>query len=157
MFTRRIGPIGLLLGFCPAAAVLLFSVATKGYSTSPPLYQLHEPFSVKVDHVHKGDRLTRSTGIVGSTHSLGVEFSAGSSVVVRDAEGNIVFAVDHLTRTTTVGKQRSRRGTFPNKPTTVERELPEGCEGAFSPYAEPDKAHIIGRCVSSISPSNEVS
>jgi hypothetical protein len=80
-----------------------------------------------------------------------------ASVVVRDVEGNIIFAVDHLARTTTVGKQHSRRGTFPNNPTAVERELPEGCEGAFSPYVDPDKAHIIGRCVSSIFPSNAVS
>jgi hypothetical protein len=34
----------------------------------------------------------------------------------------------------------------------LERALPDGCEGAFSPYAEPARAHVIGRCVSSVFP-----
>jgi hypothetical protein len=154
MFTRRI--IGFLAGFCSAAALLLVFVATSGYSTSS-VYQVHEPFPAKVEYTHKGDRLTHSTGIVRSTYSIAVELSGTSDVVVRDIDGNIIFAVDHSASTTTVGKQRSRRATFSDKPTAVERELPEGCEGAFSPYVEPDKAHIIGRCVSGIFPRNAVS
>ena len=63
---------------------------------------------------------------------------------------NILFAVDRSARTTTVGKQRRQRAS---SPPAVERALPDGCEGAFSPYAEPARAQVIGRCVSGVFPS----
>jgi hypothetical protein len=34
--------------------------------------------------------------------------------------------------------------------------MPDGCEGAFSPYAAPRMAHVIGRCISSLPQSVHV-
>jgi hypothetical protein len=73
-----------------------------------------------------------------------------SDIVIRDRDGNVLFAVDQSARTTTVGKQRRQRAS---SPPALERALPDGCEGAFSPYAEPTRAHVIGRCVSGVFPS----
>jgi hypothetical protein len=28
--------------------------------------------------------------------------------------------------------------------------MPDGCEGAFSPYAAPRMANVIGRCISAL-------
>jgi hypothetical protein len=106
-----------------------------------------------VERSHKGDRLTHFQTGGGANYSIAVEVTATSNVIVRDKGGNILFAVDHSSRTTTVGKQIKRRAVFP-EPREVESELPDGCEGAFSPYAEPSKARIIGRCVSYIVSGN---
>ena len=79
-----------------------------------------------------------------------MEMSGRSDVVIRDREGNILFAVDNAARATTIGKQSGRSApplkTYP----PAEIDLPAGCEGAFSAYAEPSKARIIGRCMSGI-------
>jgi hypothetical protein len=154
MFTSCIGRIGVFAGSCSTA--LLIDLATAAYSTSSSR-EVQEFSSATIERTLKGDRLTHSTNIVGPSNSIAVDLFGGSDVVVRDPDGNIMFAVNHSARTTTVGKQRSRRVTFPAGPSAEEKELPEGCEGAFSPYVEPDKAHIIGRCVSGISPSSMVS
>ena len=45
--------------------------------------------------------------------------------------------------------------TLPAAPAQAHEAVPEGCEGAFSPYVEPSKAHILGRCLSSISESGK--
>jgi hypothetical protein len=79
--------------------------------------------------------------------SIFVESSGNSDVIIRDRAGRILFAVDNATRATTVAKQ-SGRGLRPMISPSAEKELPDGCEGAFSPYAEPSKAKIIGRCMS---------
>lgn len=81
---------------------------------------------------------------------IGIEATATSNVIVRDKDGNLLFAVDQSSRTTTVGKSKGRAaGPTP----AVEQELPDGCEGAFSPYVNPSKARVIGRCVSGLSSS----
>jgi hypothetical protein len=150
MFTRCVGRIGVLAGFCSTA--LLIGLATSAYRTSLSR-EPQEFFSATIERTLKGDRLTHSTNIAGPSNSIAVDLFGTSDVVVRDPDGNIMFAVNHSARTTTVGKQPSRRVTFPARPAAAEKELPDGCEGAFSPYVEPDKAHIIGRCVSGISPA----
>jgi hypothetical protein len=102
-----------------------------------------------VDRAHKGGLLTRFIALKDAGNSISVELSGRSDVVIRDA-GNILFAVNISARVTTIAKQRDRSAPAPkaNKPT--ELELPAGCEGSFSSYAEPSKATIIGRCMSSI-------
>jgi hypothetical protein len=90
----------------------------------------------------------RPTGAQSSANAVAIEFSGPSDVVIRDQRGNIVFAVDHSARTTIVGKQGGTRLTSPKVPGEAHKPLPEGCEGAFSPYVEPSKAHILGRCLS---------
>ena len=91
---------------------------------------------------------------MGASDAIAVELTGPSDVVIRDRDGNILFAVDHAARTTTVGKQRRPHRNVPRDTAAAERALPDGCEGAFSPYVDPARAHIIGRCVSGIFPRN---
>jgi hypothetical protein len=154
MFTWGVTRIGVFAGFCSTA--LLIGLATSASSTSSSR-EAQELISATIERTLKGDRLTHSTNIAGPSNSTAIDLFGTSDVVVRDAAGNILFAVNHSARTTTVGKQRSRRVTFPARPAAEGKELPDGCEGAFSPYVEPDKAHIIGRCVSEISPRSTLS
>ena len=157
MVTNRSMRLGVIAG-CFSAAVLLVTVATSASSpsfstasraaTSSDRVQV-EQFSSRVDRSLKGDRPSYvKTG--GASFYIGIEATATSNVIVRDKDGNILFAVDHSSRTTTVGKSKGRAaGPTP----AVEQELPDGCEGAFSPYVNPSKARVIGRCVSGLSSS----
>ena len=77
-----------------------------------------------------------------------LEAETGATLVVRDRRGNILFAVDHSARITIIGKPGGDPSTFPEVTDGVQKPIPEGCEGAFSPYVEPSKAHILGRCLS---------
>jgi hypothetical protein len=135
-----------------SAAALFIAVATSAPSSSP--VAVHQPQSV--DRLHKGDRLTRSKAFTDASSSIVVEVFGKSDVVVRDREGNILFAVDNATRATTVTKQSGRSSLDLKDYPPIETELPVGCEGAFSSYAEPSKAKIIGRCMSNISYQTEV-
>jgi hypothetical protein len=92
----------------------------------------------------------RAKGLQSLPNTIAIELTGPSDVVIRDRRGFIVFAVDHLTRTTIVGKQGGGPVNSPAAPTQAHEPVPEGCEGAFSPYVEPAKAHILGRCLSSI-------
>jgi hypothetical protein len=133
-----------------SAAALLIAVATS--ASTPSAVAEHRP--QMVDRALKGDRLTHSKTARDAGSSISVEVSGRSDVVIRDRAGNILFAVDNAVDNaadaTTIGK-RSGRGvpTLKTNPPT-DLELPAGCEGAFSPYAEPSKARIIGRCMSGV-------
>jgi hypothetical protein len=135
-----------VLAGCCSATLLLIGVATSA-STSPT----HQNFapSATVERARKGDPLRHIEVSAGTNAAIAVELRGASDIVIRDRDGNILFAVDQSARTTTVGKLRRQRASAPP---TVERALPDGCEGAFSPYAEPGRAHVIGRCVSSVFP-----
>jgi hypothetical protein len=132
-----------------SAAALFITVAT---FASTPLSHVtaHQPQSV--DRLHKGDLLTRSRASKEAASLISVVLSARSDVVIRDRAGNILFAVDNAAQATTIAKQSRPNAPIlqPNPPAEV--VFPAGCEGAFSPYAEPAKARIIGRCMSSIVP-----
>jgi hypothetical protein len=136
-----------------AGAALFIAVATSASTLSSPtsVYQRQS-----VDRVQKSDLLTRSKTSKEATSSISVELSGRSDVVIRDRAGNILFAVDNAARVTTVAKQsdHSAPSLKPNPPAEI--DLPAGCEGAFSPYAEPSKARIIGRCMSDIVTQAEV-
>jgi hypothetical protein len=103
-----------------------------------------------VDRAQKGVLLTRFTAPKDTEASISVELSGSSDVVIRDNAGNILFAVNNAARATTIAKRRDRSAPVPKANQPLELDLPAGCEGAFSPYAEPSKATIIGRCMSSI-------
>jgi hypothetical protein len=133
------------------AAVLFVAVATPAPTPSFSFAVLHRP--QLVDRLHKGDRLAAPRD-AGS--SISVELSASSNVVIRDTEGNILFAVDNAARATTVAKQSGRSIPPLKLNPPAEIDLPDGCEGAFSPYAEPSKARIIGRCMSNILSEAEI-
>jgi hypothetical protein len=130
-----------------SAAALFIAVATSA-STPSPQVNVRQPQSV--DRLHKGDLLLRSRTPKDAASSISVELSGRSDVVIRDREGNVLFAVDNTAQATTIAKQsRPSAPALKAKP-PEEVDLPDGCEGAFSPYAEPSKARIIGRCMSSI-------
>jgi hypothetical protein len=137
-----------------SASALFIAVATSESTPSSPPIAAHQPQSV--DRLHKGDRMARSNAFPDGGSSIVVEVSGKSDVVVRDREGNILFAVDNATRATTVAKRSGRSAPALKENPPIDTELPVGCEGAFSSYAEPSKARIIGRCMSSISPRTEV-
>jgi hypothetical protein len=129
-----------------SAAALFIAVATS--ASTPSAVAKHQP--QKVDHALKGDRLTHSKTARDAGSSISVEMSGKSDVVIRDQAGNILFAVDNAARATTIGKQSGRSVPALKTYPPVELNLPAGCEGAFSPYAEPTKARIIGRCMSGV-------
>jgi hypothetical protein len=131
------------------AAILLVAVATSGSTPSSSRVAMDQAQSV--DRSHKGDRVTRSKAFTRAGSAIAVELAGKTDLVIRDRAGNILFAVDNAARATTVAKQSGRDASSPSKVNPpAEEDLPEGCEGAFSPYAEPSKARVVGRCVSSI-------
>jgi hypothetical protein len=132
-----------------SAAVLFIAVATS--ASAPPSSPVAVHQQQSVDRFHKGDRLARPKTFRDADSPIVVEVSGKSDVVVRDREGNILFAVDNATRATTIAKQPGRSAAPHFKVTPpAELDLPAGCEGIFSPYAEPSKARIIGRCMSAV-------
>jgi hypothetical protein len=136
-----------VLAGCCSATLLLIGVATSA-STSSSHQSLAS--STTVERAGKADSLKHIEVSAGTSVAVAVELTGPSDIVIRDRDGNILFAVDQSARTTIVGKQRRQRAS---SPPAVERALPDGCEGAFSPYAEPTRAHVIGRCVSGVFPS----
>jgi hypothetical protein len=141
-----------LTGLCSMSALSIVVATSASTSTSHlPIHQVQ-----LVDRAHKGSLLTRFTVSKDAGRSISVELSGRSDVVIRDSAGNILFSVNNATQATTIAKQRYRSAPVPKASQPVELELPAGCEGAFSPYAEPSKATIIGRCMSSIVSQAEV-
>jgi hypothetical protein len=145
MFIQRISRFSIVTALC-AASLMLITQATSAFS-NPSRRASRGSFS-HVDRTAKSDRLMRVRQGQGSANPIAIELSGPSDLVIRDRRGNIVFAVDHSARTTTVGKQGGGRLTSPETPGEAHKPLPDGCEGAFSPYVEPSKAHILGRCLS---------
>jgi hypothetical protein len=126
-------------------SALFIAVATS--ASTPSSSPVADRAGQSVDRAHKGDLMTHLVVLKDAGPSIFVESFGNSDVVIRDRAGTILFAVDNATRATTVAKQ-SGGAPRPKKSPAAERELPDGCEGAFSPYAEPSKAKIIGRCMS---------
>jgi hypothetical protein len=146
MFVQRISCFSIVTALCAASAMLIAqgtsALSRPSRSVAPASSFAH------VDRSAKSDRLMRPRGAQSSVNAVAIELSGPSDVVIRDHRGNVVFAVDHSARTTIVGKQGGGRLTSPELPGEAHKPLPEGCEGAFSPYAEPSKAHLLGRCLS---------
>jgi hypothetical protein len=129
-----------------SAAALFIAVATSA-STPSSHVNVHQPQSV--DRLYKGDLLIRSKA-KDAPSSISVELSGRSDVVIRDRAGNILFAVDNAAKATIIAKQSRPSAPSLKAHPPADVDLPDGCERAFSPYAEPAKARIIGRCMSSI-------
>jgi hypothetical protein len=145
MFVQRISCFSIVTALC-AASVMLIAQGTS--ALSHPSRSAAPASFAHVDRTAKSDRLMRPRGAQSTANAVAIELSGPSDVVIRDHRGNIVFAVDHSARTTIVGKQGGGRLTSPEVSGEVHKPLPEGCEGAFSPYVEPSRAHILGRCLS---------
>ncbi len=120
-----------------------------------------------VDRSRKGDRLApvHSSGVAPAIAR--VDVGPGPAVVLRAADGNILFSSDPQARRTTIAKnvvlpQLTLRpaaplqtiGAAPPAPAAPvmtrrqpEAKRPSGCDPAFSPIAAPQLGHIFGRCV----------
>jgi hypothetical protein len=103
----------------------------------------------------KGDRTQRPFN-VALPPNVSVEISGQSTSVItlRDGDGSFLYQVDSVNRTTIIAKRTERTGPIPatardaiSQP-VIALPLPDGCESAFSHYAAPNRAHVIGRCIS---------
>jgi hypothetical protein len=160
MFIQRISRFSIIAAFC-AASLMLATQATFALTRSSTRAVAQS--GAQVNRTSKSDGLAHARGVRGLANAIAVELTGPSDVVIRDRQGFVLFAVDHSTRTTIVGKQGGGQAILPSAPAQAHEAVPEGCEGAFSPYVEPSnspyvepsKAHILGRCVSSISQSGK--
>ncbi len=95
--------------------------------------------------------------------SISVEVDGKSDAVITVWYRNrhILYRLDPAERTTIVAKHERRHSAPPlssgQKPASTDpvKDLPDGCEGAFSPYAQPEMANIIGTCVSELGVSSQ--
>jgi hypothetical protein len=102
----------------------------------------------------KGDRTVRPFNVSMPAISVEITGQSSSAITVRDRDGSLIYQVDPANHMTIVAKHRDR--TRPLAVTShgatsqpaISLPLPDGCESAFSPYASPNRAHIIGRCIS---------
>jgi hypothetical protein len=77
------------------------------------------------------------------------------AITLRDRDGQVIYRADPVSHVTTMAKRTIRKPAAaplarePETKAPVQHEaMPDGCEGAFSPYAAPRMAHVIGRCIS---------
>jgi hypothetical protein len=99
--------------------------------------------------------------------SVEVDGKSDAVVTVRDRDGRMLYRLDPAERMTIVAKRMtqtpalqkpSRQGSAPREPASSDatKELPDGCESAFSPYVEPSMANVIGRCISEVTGSVQI-
>jgi hypothetical protein len=115
-----------------------------------------------VERTNKSNRMVRPFNVRGAVMpAFFVEIAdiLETAVTVRDREGNILYRVSPIERMTIVAKRAVQtRVVAPDRASAPmeigasdpARELPDGCESAFSPYVEPAMANVIGRCVSEL-------
>jgi hypothetical protein len=124
------------------------------------------PTRAMVETISKGDRLVPSVkspadvSVDATFASVEVTGRLVSAITIRDQNGRVLYSADPDTRTTIIAKRpateewpRAAKGveTADHKqPASPSAKMPDGCEGAFSPYAAPRMKHIIGRCISEI-------
>jgi hypothetical protein len=114
-----------------------------------------------VERTNKSDRIVRAFNVRGAAmpaFSVEIGGTLDAAVTVRNRDGSILYRVSPTERMTVVAKRAQtpvvKPGRAPapqeNGASDTARELPDGCEGAFSPYVEPGMANVIGRCVSEL-------
>jgi hypothetical protein len=119
------------------------------------------PVPSAIERTNKSDRVVRAVNIRGAVKpaSFSVEIFdfPGAAVTIRDHDGSILYRISPAERMTVVAKRAPQkpvvtpeRMSAPQESGSSEtaRELPDGCESAFSPFVEPALANVIGRCVS---------
>jgi hypothetical protein len=148
--------IGLCaIPFCAWAGVSLYHGGAAAQTVAP----------FAVERKNKTDRMVGAVNGRGIP-AISVEVAGKSDAVVtvRDRDGRMLYRLDPAERLTIVAKpmmqtpavpRPSGHGVAPPQPAPSDatRELPDGCEGAFSPYVEPSMANVIGRCVSEVTGS----
>jgi hypothetical protein len=113
-----------------------------------------------VERANKSDRVVRAFNVRGAVmpaFSVEIVDAPDAAVTVRDHDGSILYRVSPTERITVVAKRAVQKPfTTPERVSAPQelgssdaaKELPDGCESAFSPYVEPGMANVIGRCVS---------
>jgi hypothetical protein len=143
------------------AGASLYSGAPRTDGFAPP--------AAAVERSHKGSLLVRPFGRSGAEIPI-VEVEVNgrldAAITLRDRDGQVLYRADPVSHVTTVAKRATSARTAPVAPDTEpestapkaspETTMPDGCEGAFSPYAAPRMAHVIGRCISSLPQSVHV-
>jgi hypothetical protein len=143
------------------AGASLYSSAPRADGFVPP--------AAAVERSHKGSLLARPFGRSGAEIPI-VEVEVNgrldAAITLRDRDGQVLYRADPINHITTVAKRATSSRTVPVAPATEpesttpkaspESAMPDGCEGAFSPYAAPRMAHVIGRCISSLPQSVHV-
>ena len=120
------------------------------------------PAAAAVERSHKGSQLVHTFGRSGPEIPI-VEVEVNgrldAAITLRDRDGQVLYRADPVAHVTTVAKRAmpARAVSAPpaepvsTTPTAAPgTPMPDGCEGAFSPYAAPRMAHVIGRCISSL-------
>jgi hypothetical protein len=143
----RLAHLTICAGVC---AVPLCAWASVFHSDLAP-----QPFAPStVERATKGDRTLVPFGVGVPGVSVEIGAQPNSAITVRNPDGSLIYQIDPATRMTIVAKRTGRTHSIPatsappKETPAISLPLPEGCEGAFSPYAAPDKAHVIGRCIS---------
>jgi hypothetical protein len=125
------------------------------YSGAP---RIDDPVQVaaSIERAHKGSQIVRPFGTGADAPLVDVEVNGRLDVAItlRDRDGQVIYRADPVNHVTTMAKRGA--GRKPAAPVAREPEtkaapheaMPDGCEGAFSPYAAPRMAHVIGRCIS---------
>ena len=135
------------------------------YSSAPRADGL-APAASSVERSHKGSLVARPFGRSGvdiPIVEVEVNGRLDAAITLRDRDGQVLYRTDPINHVTTVAKRAASGRTVTAPPATEPEsttpkapEMPDGCEGAFSPYAAPRMAHVIGRCISSLPPSVQV-
>jgi len=120
------------------------------------------PAAAAVERTHKGSLLVHPFGRTGAeipVVEVEVNGRLDAAITLRDRDGQVLYRADPVNQVTTVAKRAPARvapappAVEPVSTPAPESAMPDGCEGAFSPYAAPRMAHVIGRCISSLPPS----
>ncbi len=157
------------MGIC-AVPLCTWAGASLYGETAAPGFQGSIAMTTTVERTSKGDRLlTRpsnpATEAAAAFVSVEVTGRFETAVTIRDRQGRVLFSADPATQTTVIAKRQVPGGAIPaHAPESADPRrvpspagaMPEGCEGAFSPYAAPRMAHVIGRCISAVTGSVQV-
>jgi hypothetical protein len=120
---------------------------------------------VSVDREHKSDRLWLPFALPGGAPraefaAIELAAPAASAITVRDRNGDVLYRVDPKSQTTVIAERVFSAGNQDNadhsRAPAGREALPVGCENAFSPYAAPCMAGVIGRCLSALDASYQV-
>jgi hypothetical protein len=118
------------------------------------------PVPSAIERTNKSDRMVRAFNVRGAVmpaFSVEILDLPRAAVTIRDHDGSILYRISPTERMTVVAKRAPQkpvvtpeRMSAPQESESSEtaRELPDGCESAFSPFVEPGMANVIGRCVS---------
>jgi hypothetical protein len=151
-----------------AAPLCIWAGVSLYGANAAPRFESRAPAWAIVEETRKGDRLTSPVKVAADALGTGDSAFASvevagrleSAITIRDQNGWLLYSADPATRTTVIAKrmmiherslpQGNRGPADPKRASSPPGEMPDGCEGAFSPYAAPRIAHIIGRCISGV-------